>query len=197
MEHSGPGIRAQKSAATKERIYQAGIELLRQYGYDGVTIEMITRTAGVSVGSFYHFFGSKENLLSQMSQRINSMFSLPDDLDYAQDDCRSRIHSFYRSFCDTMSGYSHEFMNNIFFGRQGNKTLLIESRTYRRLMKEMLQGFQQAGKIRQDMSIDQMEEILMIGFFGVLYHWATSGYAYPLYDKLTLVIDSILSGFIA
>jgi len=54
----------QKSKETKERIYNALKKILGTQGYEQLSLKNICREAGVSNGSFYHHFKSKDDLLS-------------------------------------------------------------------------------------------------------------------------------------
>lgn len=47
----------------RDRIMQAAIELFAAHGYDGVGVEHIVQTAGVTKPTLYHYFGSKRGLL--------------------------------------------------------------------------------------------------------------------------------------
>jgi len=184
--------RSQKSQAVKNKISEAGLELFRKYGYDNVSIKMITEAAGVSTGSFYHFFGSKSGLLEGISAKVNNMFSLPDGLDYTTSDCKQTVLSFYETFCNEMENRDMEFLETIFLPKGGNKTLMLPSRSYRRMMKILLNGFQSAGKIRSDRSVDELEEIIMTCFLGTCYHWALNERSYFLYDRLCSIIGSVI-----
>lgn len=184
--------RSQKSQAVKNKISKAGLELFRKYGYDNVSVKMITEVAGVSIGSFYHFFGSKSGLLDGLSAKVNNMFSLPDDLDYATSDCKQTILSFYETFCNEMQNRDKESLENIFLPKGGNKTLLLPSRSCRRIMKILLSGFQNAGKIRSDRSVDALEEIIMTCFLGTCCHWVLNDRSYLLYDRLCCIIGSVI-----
>jgi len=53
-----------KSKETKERIFQAAIHILQKSGYENLSIKNICEEAGVSNGSFYHHFKTKDDLLS-------------------------------------------------------------------------------------------------------------------------------------
>ncbi len=55
--------RKQAARITKKKIYQSAITLIKEKGYDNVLIEDITEMAGVSKGSFYTHFPSKEDIL--------------------------------------------------------------------------------------------------------------------------------------
>ncbi len=53
-----------KSQETKERIFQAAKRILQKSGYENLSIKNICEEAGVSNGSFYHHFKTKDDLLS-------------------------------------------------------------------------------------------------------------------------------------
>lgn len=53
-----------KSKETKERIFKAAKEILQRNGYENLSIKNICEEAGVSNGSFYHHFKTKDDLLS-------------------------------------------------------------------------------------------------------------------------------------
>lgn len=52
-----------RSRASLERVVEAATSLLEESGFDGFTIQDVSRRAGVSVGAIYARFGSKESLL--------------------------------------------------------------------------------------------------------------------------------------
>lgn len=47
---------------TRERLIDAATELLHEYPYHAVGVQTLCEHAGVRKGSFYHYFGSKEEL---------------------------------------------------------------------------------------------------------------------------------------
>ena len=53
-----------KSKETKEKIFQAAKNILQKGGYERLSIKNICEEAGVSNGSFYHHFKTKDDLLS-------------------------------------------------------------------------------------------------------------------------------------
>ncbi len=54
----------QKSQETKEKIFEAAKRILKKKGYEALSIKNICEEAGVSNGSFYHHFRTKDDLLS-------------------------------------------------------------------------------------------------------------------------------------
>ncbi len=54
----------QKSEKTKRKIFQAAKRIMKRKGYEALSIKNICEEAGVSNGSFYHHFRTKDDLLS-------------------------------------------------------------------------------------------------------------------------------------
>lgn len=52
-----------RSAETTDRILEAAATLFAEHGYNGVSIRMIVREAGVHISSLYHRYASKAELL--------------------------------------------------------------------------------------------------------------------------------------
>jgi AcrR family transcriptional regulator len=63
VTRENPGWLELKTARTKEQIFQAAIELFAERGVANVTVEQITKRAGVGKGTFYHHFRTKEGVI--------------------------------------------------------------------------------------------------------------------------------------
>lgn len=68
-----PGVAPQverKSNRTRAAIVSAALELFRDRGYEGTTMRAIASVAGVSPGSAYYYFRSKEELVQGFFDRL-------------------------------------------------------------------------------------------------------------------------------
>ena len=103
----------QKSKNTKERIFYAAKTILQRSGYEELSIKNICEEAGVSNGSFYHHFKTKDDLLSYYIEDQPSIN--PDLLDMPRNAGEAKvaiIHVYlnYVEYCEDlgvefMSGY--------------------------------------------------------------------------------------------
>jgi AcrR family transcriptional regulator len=59
-----------EARATKDLIYQTALALFRQKGLESTTMREIAKTAGMSLGSTYHYFPSKEAIVAEYYQEI-------------------------------------------------------------------------------------------------------------------------------
>ena len=59
----------QKSAVeTKRKLISAGLELIKEKGFDAINVEDITKKAGVAKGTFYIYFKHKEDIVMEISR---------------------------------------------------------------------------------------------------------------------------------
>jgi len=64
MDAKNVGKREKRSVETKEKIYRSAKLLYREYGLENVSLNSIISHAGVSKGSFYSHYDSKDSLES-------------------------------------------------------------------------------------------------------------------------------------
>jgi AcrR family transcriptional regulator len=63
-------LRIEKGRATRDRLIQAGRELFGEHGYEDTSIAAILEAAGVTRGSLYHHFETKEALFDAVLDRV-------------------------------------------------------------------------------------------------------------------------------
>lgn len=92
--------RKEKAADTKRKIFETAVRLIKENGYNNVTISEICRAACVAKGSFYVHYNSKEDIVRDSYYRDMSEY----------------IHRNYTAFLDARSNESYNeriiyFMN--------------------------------------------------------------------------------------
>jgi len=63
---AGKKLRPGRTNATKQKLFEASMELIGERGAAGVTVDEIAAAAGVSKGTVYYNFGSKSDLIAQL-----------------------------------------------------------------------------------------------------------------------------------
>jgi AcrR family transcriptional regulator len=70
-----PGVREQAAQTTRDNILRAATKVFARYGYDGGSVEKISKSAKSFDRMIYYYFGSKEGLfievLEDMYRRMN------------------------------------------------------------------------------------------------------------------------------
>ncbi|MEE3329490.1 MAG: TetR/AcrR family transcriptional regulator [Myxococcota bacterium] len=66
---SAPGSRARRSAATRRRLRESGLELFAERGFHNVTTHDIAHHAGLAAGTFYLHYSDKQALCTEITER--------------------------------------------------------------------------------------------------------------------------------
>jgi AcrR family transcriptional regulator len=72
---SGP--RSRKGAETRARLLAAAKEIFEENGFLDARISDIAERAGLSHGSFYHYFDSKEEVFREVAEAVETQLSAP------------------------------------------------------------------------------------------------------------------------
>ncbi len=73
------GPRSRKGALTRARLLDAAKEIFEEDGFLEARISDIAERAGLSHGSFYHYFESKEEIFRQVAESMDDHLSAPMD----------------------------------------------------------------------------------------------------------------------
>ncbi|MFN4245483.1 MAG: TetR/AcrR family transcriptional regulator [Brevinematia bacterium] len=72
---------------SKEKIIEAGIRLFAEKGFDGTSVDEISKLAGVNKAMIYYYFSSKEGLLlSIFKDSVEKFYSTIKDIDISRFD---------------------------------------------------------------------------------------------------------------
>ncbi len=71
------GPRSRKGAQTRARLLTAAKEIFEEDGFLDARISDIAERAGLSHGSFYHYFDSKEEIFREVAEAVDEQLSAP------------------------------------------------------------------------------------------------------------------------
>ena len=142
------------SRNTKGRIVNAAWELFYEQGYDDTTIDDIVERSETSKGSFYHYFESKDALLSTLSVLFDNKYEeLQQTLD-PEMSCFDKLMFLNRELFKMIeNSVPIELLARLFSSQLitvGERLLLVLSRGYYRLLRRLFIEGQNRGEIRTD-----------------------------------------------
>lgn len=97
------GLRERKRRQTREAIERAAITLVGEFGYGGVTVDAICARAGISQGTFFNYFPTKDAAIVGVGT-----FELKDEAVFAALDryeSPTLFHAVLSLFLDIVRGY--------------------------------------------------------------------------------------------
>ena len=163
----------QKSRVTREKIFQAAKRILQKKGYEELSIKNICEEAGVSNGSFYHHFKTKDDLLSyyieEQPQIDPDLLELPDSVAGVKKGI-IQVYMNYVRYCRELGG---EFMAEYYDTK--NQALNASIRTERPYPIVTVQTYVEkaveAGVVRLDVQIDEFTTDIRMIVIGNVFEW--------------------------
>lgn len=186
----------QKSQETKERIFRAAKEILQKNGYENLSIKNICEAAGVSNGSFYHHFKTKDDLLSYYIEEQPSinpeLLDIPSDKEAA----KLAIVEVYLNYADYCEALGVDFIAGYY--NPHNQALNPDLRTERPYpivtVQQYLEKSLQAGTIRLKLPIaDVVTDIRML-VIGNAFEWAMRNGEVNMKENIRRSISYYLDG---
>lgn len=194
MEHLTS--RQQQSINTRKRIEDAANLCFARKGMAYTLISDIVQEAGVSVGTFYHYFKNKDDLLVRQFERFDMEFA-----DCAQEllSCADAMESLIRfafffsrcSFDSPMLAINQEYL-------RARSSITLEelwprNRPYFLVLCTIIAKGQFTGQLRRDMPPEELAELIMVFTRGYNIDWAATNGAYELKERMEKHIPILLN----
>ena len=175
MNHESQELSKQqlKSKETKAKIFRAAKHILQKKGYEQLSIKNICEEAGVSNGSFYHHFKTKDDLLSYYIEEQPSIN--PDFLDLPSNSAEAkeaivRVYLNYVHYCEELGV---EFMSNYYTPKNQSLNPLIRTeRPYPIVtVQNYLEKAIRAGVITPRLALDDITTDIRMIVIGNVFEW--------------------------
>lgn len=181
--------RRQKQATeTKRKLYESAGGLFEQYDFDSVSVDSIVEAAGVSKGTFYVHFESKDALIASfLSDYVSSV-----DADYkahldslpAGTTASEMLLSLIEKISDVLTGIIGCSKMKIVYKVQLTGSVSMEAvKGYNRELYKMFahvlsRGMKQ-GEFNTELSLDTLTKHFVMAIRGLSYEWCIR---YPDFD---------------
>lgn len=188
VKKDGIGSRKEKAVETKNKIYESAEQLFTKYGFDDVSVAAIVEMAGVSKGSFYVHFDSKDSLIASLiSDYIDQL-----DLNYKlyiesfpmSAKASDILYALVEKIVDTMTDTIGYDIIKIIYGVQISRTIDTDTiSSYNRDVYKIFnlvigKGVEQ-GEFKPDLTIDIITKHCVLALRGLAYEWCIR---YPEFD---------------
>lgn len=186
----------------RETLLRKGIELFNEHGYHGTGLSLILKTCGVSKGSFYNFFNSKEEYAVEVIAYYQALEMDRWNQDFAQLQ-GSHFEKMRKALELMLEQYdqSHEDIGCLIAnlsGEVGNESpgfrqaIQHASQRIIDLIGKDMQLCQQEGSVRSDISAEQLALLIWDCWQGALLRMKVSASLTPLRQTIELLWTHIL-----
>ena len=185
--------------STKSRIVSAAWQLFYEQGFDNTTVDEIVELSGTSKGSFYHYFTGKDDLLGSLSMIFDEKYEeLIPTMSPEMGALERLTYLNHELFYMIDNGVSIELLARLLSAQlvtHGEKHLLDRSRTYFKILNQVIRTGQERGELRDDMTVNEIVKAYAMFERALMYDWCMSGGEYALSKYADQMIPIFLRGF--
>ena len=183
---------AKSTRNTKSRIVDAAWKLFYEQGFENTTVEEIIALSETSKGSFYHYFGSKDDLLGSLAYLFDEKY---EELAGGEVMGKGAVDAlFYLNrelFLMIENRIDISLLARLLSTQltlQGSKQLLDRDRVYFKLLRRIVAKGQESGEITDELSVGEIVRLYAMTERELLYDWCLRGGDYSLssYAEKTL-----------
>ena len=191
--------RQKQAIATHQKINRTALKLFNKEGFDSVTVDRICEKAGVSKGTFYVYFDSKEQVILDLFNKTDKMYEayVTEELE-AVDDPVQRMLLLGKKALESAVEKGVDVMQITYRARinlnKSGRPRPIESRSLYRIMVEQVGMAQAQGRMRSDMNTEDIASIIMRCVDGVIHAWCMADGEFDLNGEGAKVFGVLLQG---
>ena len=172
------------SNLTKKRIVSAAWKLFYEQGYENTTIDEIVEESCTSRGSFYHYFDSKDALLSSLSYVFDEKYEeIAENLDWNQN-CFDILIQINRELFDMIENtISIDLLAQLYSSQlvtSGEKHLLDHNRVYYKFLRKIVIEGQKREELTKEESVNDTVKEYALLERAFLYDWCLCNGEYSL-----------------
>jgi TetR/AcrR family fatty acid metabolism transcriptional regulator len=183
--------RQAQAVETKNRIYAAAIELMDRKGFERLTIADISKRAGVSVGAFYHYFRSKDDILAEIFRRADEYFLAQVIGDLNQRTVPEQIVGYFDHYARFNVASGVEMTQQLFNPKV--KLFIQTGRPMQTILQDLIRKGQENNEIRCDATAEELARLLFVMARGVVFEWSLYDGGYDLEATMHGYMETLVS----
>jgi AcrR family transcriptional regulator len=180
---------------TKKRIFKTAIKLFNDKGFHVVTVDEVVDAAKTSKGAFYNHYTSKDDILLEEFSKIDVYYdevfkSFDDKLD-----AQKKLILFFEAICEYIERLGIDALKVIYsiqLKSESEKALINRSRPFYKNITNIVMDGQESGEFRDDISPEELTEMLTSVVRGSIYNWCLSNGETPLSDMMMNYVKTIV-----
>lgn len=186
----------------KDLLISTSFDMFRKDGYENTSISMIRKEAGLSNGTFYHYFKTKEDLLTAICLQKIDLYDLEDGMEEKANAPREHLIRYFQSWRDywevlgrNIASQIYRIYNYAFLDVDSKETRSIKKAWQTYHLEAFIALAQEKGTVKTDFSAEEYCRLLFMLTRGMLFEWIIQPEASlkELSDAyLPVIVDMIL-----
>lgn len=184
-------MKYKKTVATRENVYNAAMSVMAEKGYQGATIRDICMRANVSPATFYSYYHTKSDILSDIYLMGDTFYLniFPKTLEGK--DGLEQLRMFTSSYAQLNVSTGLEAMRLLY--NPENEWFIKPRPLWDSLLDIVVRG-QSEGVLTTDLGADRLMEDILTLLRGVCYLWCIKNASFDLEERMLETLNLFIRG---
>ncbi len=182
----------------RPRIVETSWRLFHEKGFGETTINDIIREAGISKGTFYYYFRSKDNLLDTLSDVLDAEYmrlaaDLPEEMNAFDKlvQLNYEIHTFIN---DNIDYKLLAYLYSTQIIKDHSSSLLDRNRYYFRLLEQIIEEGRNKGELTDELSVSETVKYYGLEERALVTDWCMNNGNYHLGEYSKKMFPMMIEG---
>lgn len=186
-----------KDNEEKQRIFDVALALMDDIGYEKMTIRRICMDADVSTGKFYHYFSSKQELLSFFYDRANEKYEEECRDGLADKPLSEQIVLFYKWYSRYVESFGVEFVANFFsYTNPAMNTHIYNNPVILITDNLIVDAIQKGYLLKANQTVREISNDVCVIVKGAIFDWCVRHAEFSLEEYVEKLLRKSLEGII-
>ncbi len=184
----------EKQLRRRSEIIEAVIPLIASVPFDELSVNEICEAAGISVGSFYHYFEKKSDMLVGLLGLIDEYLESEVYPQLSEGAAMDKLRRFALEWARYVESHGIERSKLISSVAPSNTDLGGQKRSSLVYLEKLMSEGQTEGCIAASQSPGELAELYLLALRAITTDWSRLGGSYSIVEKMELFIGIWLKG---
>lgn len=184
-------IKDSKARQTREKLLNASLKLIKEKGYHNTTVRDICSAANVSIGTFYSYFPTKNDLFFSIYLDGDRFFTESVALKVSGN-TEEKIIDYFRYYAQLNLNTGLELMKILY---QSDNPFFAKHRPMQKVFEEIIINGLKSGELKSDMDASMIADYFFVLARGICYKWCLYNGDFDLEEQMLDYIKLALKAF--
>lgn len=186
-----------KQIEKRKQIIEATKSIMDEIGFENVTVRGICKAANISIGTFYHYFNDKGDIIIQLYTSVDEYLSEIEIEKLSDEDELKNIITFSEEYGRFVADSGLSVAKQIFgaaINTESDQIYRSIERDINRIIFNIIKRAKEKDQINTDFSIEEISNMILINIRGIVFDWCKFRGQYDLVEQIRNSIGIFVRG---